>query len=195
MSHPPAHSILSVKRKAEDANAPTGSDKKQREDPQEENSQETKQQQQQQQQNTNETESQTETKEKQIKKTTVTVELDPEDYRCGICMDIFIDPRTTSCGHTFCRSCLRGALLTKDTCPICKTKIGRTMPMTDRRVQQILQAAHLSRSDEVEPRGTTCYAYSDLMRTGSSDRHSEMRTSDSQCVIHLFSFRSSILYY
>lgn len=27
-------------------------------------------------------------------------------FECSLCLDIFYDPVTISCGHTFCRTCL-----------------------------------------------------------------------------------------
>ncbi|XP_026183532.1 E3 ubiquitin-protein ligase TRIM39-like [Mastacembelus armatus] len=45
---------------------------------------------------------------------------------CSICMDIFVDPVTTICGHTFCKKCLHFNLMYNDrSCPLCKTILTR----------------------------------------------------------------------
>ncbi|KAM9857309.1 E3 ubiquitin-protein ligase TRIM11-like [Aulostomus maculatus] len=43
---------------------------------------------------------------------------------CAICLDVFTDPVTTSCGHNFCKSCITAHWNTDDQyqyqCPMCK---------------------------------------------------------------------------
>jgi hypothetical protein len=43
---------------------------------------------------------------------------------CQICYSLFYDPLTTSCGHTFCRSCLRRILDHSRICPVCRRKLA-----------------------------------------------------------------------
>lgn len=43
---------------------------------------------------------------------------------CQICYTLFYDPITTSCGHTFCRSCLHRILDHSLYCPICRRKLA-----------------------------------------------------------------------
>ena len=39
---------------------------------------------------------------------------------CSICLDLFEDPVTTPCGHTFCKGCLdRNMTLNDLGCPLC----------------------------------------------------------------------------
>ncbi|KAI1505543.1 ATP-dependent protease La domain-containing protein [Biscogniauxia marginata] len=45
----------------------------------------------------------------------VRVEMD-----CQVCYALFLDPMTTTCGHTFCRSCLQRILDHSHLCPICR---------------------------------------------------------------------------
>ncbi|XP_072543222.1 E3 ubiquitin-protein ligase TRIM39-like [Salminus brasiliensis] len=42
--------------------------------------------------------------------------------RCSICLDVFIDPVSTPCGHNFCRVCLKAcwARSSHCQCPVCK---------------------------------------------------------------------------
>ncbi|KAK6184010.1 hypothetical protein SNE40_006557 [Patella caerulea] len=50
---------------------------------------------------------------------------DQEDS-CSICLDIFTEPKTVDCGHTFCRNCLENYYVKKHSesktfpCPICQ---------------------------------------------------------------------------
>ncbi|SZF03584.1 unnamed protein product [Blumeria hordei] len=39
---------------------------------------------------------------------------------CHVCYGVFLNPFTTTCGHTFCRTCLRRVFDHSDLCPICR---------------------------------------------------------------------------
>jgi Lon protease-like protein len=39
---------------------------------------------------------------------------------CQVCYSLFLDPYTTTCGHTFCRSCLQEVLNHSNLCPVCR---------------------------------------------------------------------------
>jgi Lon protease-like protein len=39
---------------------------------------------------------------------------------CKVCTEIFVDPITTPCGHTFCKSCITRSLDHSDKCPLCR---------------------------------------------------------------------------
>lgn len=43
---------------------------------------------------------------------------------CQVCYGLFLDPLTTSCGHTFCRKCVRRVLDHSVHCPICRREIN-----------------------------------------------------------------------
>lgn len=68
-----------------------------------------------------------------------------ELLKCPVCLDVFREPRTLCCLHTFCTECLEGCmrLLRRDIeCPVCK-RISNLSPAgvrglpTDYRIEQI----------------------------------------------------------
>ncbi|XP_039664153.1 E3 ubiquitin-protein ligase TRIM21-like [Perca fluviatilis] len=52
-----------------------------------------------------------------------------DQFLCSICLDVFTDPVTTSCGHNFCKNCINEHWNTNDQylCPMCK-KVFNTKP-------------------------------------------------------------------
>ncbi len=49
-----------------------------------------------------------------------------KEYECLICLDLFVEPSTTICGHTFCKSCLMKYLEKEQKCPMCRKPIFQT---------------------------------------------------------------------
>ncbi|XP_034048060.1 LOW QUALITY PROTEIN: zinc finger protein RFP-like [Thalassophryne amazonica] len=49
--------------------------------------------------------------------------LSEDQFLCSICLDVFNNPVSTSCGHNFCKKCITECWETRGTCqcPICKT--------------------------------------------------------------------------
>ena len=45
------------------------------------------------------------------------------EFECPLCMELFYDPVTTSCGHSFCKECLARTLDHQSRCPTCRTII------------------------------------------------------------------------
>eukprot|EP00916_Digyalum_oweni_P012727 GHVL01021021.1.p1 GENE.GHVL01021021.1~~GHVL01021021.1.p1 ORF type:complete len:410 (+),score=48.04 GHVL01021021.1:43-1272(+) len=45
----------------------------------------------------------------------------PTEFECSICMRLLLDPVSTSCGHTFCKSCIEKALGYQSACPMCRS--------------------------------------------------------------------------
>uniref|UniRef100_A0A8D0AE74 RING-type domain-containing protein n=1 Tax=Sander lucioperca TaxID=283035 RepID=A0A8D0AE74_SANLU len=45
-----------------------------------------------------------------------------DQFLCSICLDVFTDPVSTSCGHNFCKNCITEHWNTNDQylCPLCK---------------------------------------------------------------------------
>jgi Lon protease-like protein len=47
---------------------------------------------------------------------------------CQICSEVFVEPVTTQCGHTFCRHCLARSLDNSLGCPTCRTELPWPFP-------------------------------------------------------------------
>ena len=52
-------------------------------------------------------------------------EIDKDDFKCPICLDIFIKPVIDKCGHTFCKKCILNHLKSNFLCPLSKDLIGK----------------------------------------------------------------------
>ena len=44
-----------------------------------------------------------------------------ELLECTVCTELLLDPVTTPCGHSFCRTCLRQSMDHSTKCPVCRT--------------------------------------------------------------------------
>ncbi|KAI0417707.1 ATP-dependent protease La domain-containing protein [Xylaria grammica] len=51
-------------------------------------------------------------------------ELVRTEVDCQVCYAILLDPMTTACGHTYCRTCIYRILDHSDLCPICRRAIS-----------------------------------------------------------------------
>ena len=48
-----------------------------------------------------------------------------DDLKCGICLELFLDPRSLPCLHTFCRECIQRSLNEENhslKCPVCRAE-------------------------------------------------------------------------
>ena len=69
-------------------------------------------------------------------------EEEEEDGTCSICQDLYRDPRTLPCAHTFCRRCLTGHVLASGqrrnhpahafACPLCNHPVTPPDPLQHR---------------------------------------------------------------
>ncbi|KAL4818870.1 PUA-like domain-containing protein [Aspergillus spinulosporus] len=57
---------------------------------------------------------------------------------CQVCYSLILDPLTTPCGHTFCRSCVAMALSHSNLCPICRRKLNMHSSVRSERINKSL---------------------------------------------------------
>lgn len=54
-------------------------------------------------------------------------ELFSEDFTCGVCLELFLEPVSATCGHSFCKFCIsqwleRNQNVNKRECPLCRNR-------------------------------------------------------------------------
>uniref|UniRef100_A0A667WMI2 Bloodthirsty-related gene family, member 12 n=1 Tax=Myripristis murdjan TaxID=586833 RepID=A0A667WMI2_9TELE len=62
--------------------------------------------------------------------------LSEEQFQCSICLEIFVEPVSTPCGHSFCKACLQGYWnhSKKFLCPMCKKSFSKKPELSINRV-------------------------------------------------------------
>ncbi|XP_028261625.1 nuclear factor 7, brain-like [Parambassis ranga] len=62
--------------------------------------------------------------------------LSEEQFSCSICLEVFVEPISTPCGHSFCKACLQGYWnhSKKFLCPMCKKSYSKKPEMSVNRV-------------------------------------------------------------
>ncbi|KAK9843647.1 hypothetical protein WJX81_000969 [Elliptochloris bilobata] len=55
-----------------------------------------------------------------------------DDLECSLCSNMFFEPVTTPCGHSFCRACFARTTDHFNKCPLCRTvvHVGRELPVS-----------------------------------------------------------------
>ncbi|XP_076026713.1 E3 ubiquitin-protein ligase TRIM21-like [Genypterus blacodes] len=78
-----------------------------------------------------------------------------DQFLCSICLDVFTDPVSTSCGHNFCRTCITQHLDSnvQCVCPLCKKKF-HTRPELEvnRLLSEVAAEFRQSRQNEASRR-------------------------------------------
>lgn len=76
------------------------------------------------------------------------------EVECPICLKVFFQPVSTSCGHTFCRHCMDESLEVSSNCPLCRHKLKPTDYHDNRILQRILERQfpdlHAQRQSEMK---------------------------------------------
>ncbi|XP_071403268.1 bloodthirsty-related gene family, member 12 [Centroberyx affinis] len=62
--------------------------------------------------------------------------LSEEQFQCSICLEVFVEPVSTPCGHSFCKACLQGYWnhSKKFLCPMCKKSFSKRPELSVNRV-------------------------------------------------------------
>lgn len=62
--------------------------------------------------------------------------LSEEQFSCSICLEVFVEPVSTPCGHSFCKACLQGYWnhSNKILCPMCKKTFSKKPELCVNRV-------------------------------------------------------------
>ncbi|KAG5261183.1 hypothetical protein AALO_G00300980 [Alosa alosa] len=62
--------------------------------------------------------------------------LSEEQFQCSICLEVFVEPVSTPCGHSFCKACLQGYWdhSKKFLCPMCKKSYSKRPELSVNRV-------------------------------------------------------------
>ena len=82
----------------------------------------------------------------------------PEEVLCGVCLSIFVDPCTLTCGHTWCERCLREICCRPAArCPACRARI-LSLASVNIQFRQLLQRcfgeAERARRERLPPNDT-----------------------------------------
>ncbi|XP_068118310.1 E3 ubiquitin/ISG15 ligase TRIM25-like [Hyperolius riggenbachi] len=84
-----------------------------------------------------------------------------EELKCSICLDVYKDPGTLTCGHSFCRVCIKNTLDNQTSsgayeCPVCRKRF-KARPSVQENIALCSIAAHfLTTEPKQEETGVFC---------------------------------------
>ena len=101
-----------------------------------------------------------------------------DEEGCAICLSEPSDPITTSCGHTYCRSCLVRALVRFSApgfgqCPLCRRRLSMYTSRSAAGAPLILPQGPASGDDEAPAQGPFGYSYVQGRTWGLASYHFE----------------------
>ncbi|KAJ8007620.1 hypothetical protein DPEC_G00096070 [Dallia pectoralis] len=82
--------------------------------------------------------------------------LSEDSFQCSICLEVFVEPVSTPCGHSFCKACLQGYWdhCKKFICPMCKKSYSRRPELSINRVLAEISAQFQELDVKVTPPNT-----------------------------------------
>ena len=66
-----------------------------------------------------------------------------ESLTCVICTDLFENPVTIGCGHTFCEKCLRTSIKRSPTCALCRKSVLLPLPAVSCIIKELIESITL----------------------------------------------------
>ncbi|XP_073504799.1 E3 ubiquitin-protein ligase TRIM39-like isoform X2 [Phyllobates terribilis] len=84
-----------------------------------------------------------------------------DELNCSICLNIYTEPATLRCGHSFCQGCIRSVLDRQDgvgiyTCPECRAEYQKRPPLRRNLKLCNIVEHFLSKQPDVKPPGIFC---------------------------------------
>lgn len=61
---------------------------------------------------------------KSVRQQSITSWVDPTSIECPVCYNVMEQPVTTTCGHTFCRCCIKRTMQSRNMCPLCSSSLS-----------------------------------------------------------------------
>lgn len=90
---------------------------------------------------------------------------------CQVCYNMFLDPVTTACGHTFCRNCLEHSLDHSRHCPVCRRTLYMvpSLPDSSHPTNRQLQTLLLSLCPDAVQARAELFAMNDTSRYSAKE--------------------------
>ncbi|RXN00319.1 E3 ubiquitin-protein ligase TRIM21 [Acipenser ruthenus] len=90
-----------------------------------------------------------------------------EELSCAVCCEIFKDPVTLHCNHSFCKACLDQCWKEKGTreCPVCRRRASIEDPAVDFRLRNIVECFLKDHSEKPPaPPGMLCILHEEKLK-------------------------------
>uniref|UniRef100_A0A8C5PC09 Uncharacterized protein n=1 Tax=Leptobrachium leishanense TaxID=445787 RepID=A0A8C5PC09_9ANUR len=113
-----------------------------------------------------------------------------DELSCSICLNIYTDPVTLPCGHSFCRTCIGHVLDTQDgsgayTCPECRAQLQERPALVKNRKLRNIAESFRSTHPEQKEAGIPCtYCILSLVPAVKTCLHCEASLCENHLRVH-----------